>query len=760
VYTITMFTKYARIIMTLTVMITGLLAPMRIELVVGQAYAQPEIRIVENTASAIFGFSTTIQNGELNCGHVDVLCGIAKFFAVIFTFVSGLLAALSGLIMDYFLAYSINSTTYQDTTGFITDSWTIVRDFTNIAFVFAFLFIGIALILDIDIKGSNPRKLFANVILIALLMNFSLFFTRFVIDAGNILANVFYSNMTVNQSTGGGNTIIGTIVSTANSAAGGGVMVRGVGVALSSRINTQSILGQAGGTTDSPIVMYVFISFIVGVLNFGMVYIFIFVTFLFLLRIVMLWIYMIVSPIAFISTIIPGGTNWSYIGFKNWSEGLINQSFLAPVFLFFMYIILRFLERPLLTLSSQGTTLIPTMINAIFPFLLLFGLLWFSRSIALSMSGELGKKISGIATMVAGGAVAAGLGATAMAYRKTAGRAGSAIANSETLKKFALGDTSKIDTWVAAQKAKGGIYGRVAGGVEKVTTSGAFKSTLTRTSDIVNKKANDIAGSSFDIRNIQSFGIGDTLRKNTGGTLQENIGFREIQERNEQEKEKRVAERKKRLMLGENSQQYQDLASAQADEAESQSNLNALEDDFNTSPEGRQIADKKEEIAEKEKEVAQAKIANDTAKIARSQAELQGLMNDLATLKADPATAPKLTAINNEKNNLKVIRQKVQDAQNKINRENNERIKLFVEQVRNGSDGTNNIMGPLGEGALNGIVGGLLVGDFFTAGGGLGAALIGGGGIAGGIAGLFERTNSQDINRLIRDLYRSQRPTN
>ncbi len=64
--------------------------------------------------------------------------------------------------------------------------WKTIRDICNLAFIFGFIYIGIRTILDHE--SSNTKRMLAQIIIAALLINFSLFFTKAIIDFSNIVA--------------------------------------------------------------------------------------------------------------------------------------------------------------------------------------------------------------------------------------------------------------------------------------------------------------------------------------------------------------------------------------------------------------------------------------------------------------------------------------------------------------------------------------------------------------------------------------------
>lgn len=79
-------------------------------------------------------------------------------------------------------------------TSAIKNAWEIFRDLINITFIFSLLYVAINTIVS-GLKDDSKRIL-RNIIIAALLINFSYFFTSILIDASNILTLEVYDSMT------------------------------------------------------------------------------------------------------------------------------------------------------------------------------------------------------------------------------------------------------------------------------------------------------------------------------------------------------------------------------------------------------------------------------------------------------------------------------------------------------------------------------------------------------------------------------------
>ena len=355
-----------------------------------------------------------------------LLLPIVGISSLVFS-LAGFFMESMGLILDFAIARTINTATYANL-AVVNVGWTAVRDFSNMFFIFALLFISIKTILGL--AGGSTKRWVANLIIAAILINFSLFFTKVVIDAGNVLAMGFWQKITVSVPATAGNAdgkvssasqqfLKGFRIQTAFDGRGG--------------IDPQAIVSL---TSTNKILIYLggsLVMFIAG-------YVFLAGAIMMVLRTIKLLFLMIVSPFAFLGFALPVGGGWG----SKWFSELIASAFVAPAFLAMLYldaIIINSvgdLER-----LTGGTTsaLAPAFTGSaanysiILNFILLIMLLLASLKVADAVSsgagssaGSWAKKGIGVGT----GLVFAG---GAMAGRQSVGRAGkSAMKNDEWVK--------------------------------------------------------------------------------------------------------------------------------------------------------------------------------------------------------------------------------------------------------------------------------------------------------------------------------------
>ena len=334
--------------------------------------------------------------------------------------VTALIARLGGHFLDFFVYYSTNSSSY--TNEFVSQAWGAVRDIANIFFIIALLYVAIKTILGLNV--TDNKKIVGAVIIIGLIINFSLFTTKVVIDGSNILAKIFYNNITSKDATQK------NADGTQKDATGGGGE-KSISVGLVDKFNPQDIAMTVYKTEG--VGYFIFITLLLMAITLYTAYIFFSVAVLFVARVVSLWISMIFSPLAFVSYAVP--FEIPGFGHKEWWGNLLKNAFLAPIFVFFLYIIVLFAGF-LGNTYPTGDSVWAKLLNVTVPFAILFMLLKMAKDLAIKYSGEMGAALMKGAQMVGGLALGAATGGAALAGRATLGRAGAAMANSGWAKKW------------------------------------------------------------------------------------------------------------------------------------------------------------------------------------------------------------------------------------------------------------------------------------------------------------------------------------
>lgn len=364
--------------------------------------------------------------------------------------VAGIYLTTMAHIMDWSISVSIDSQVIANA-QFVNIGWTAVRDFANMFFIFGLLYIAIQTILGLS--GGGTKRALVHFVIAALLINFSLFMTEIVIDAGNILAVSIWSKIKTQQ---GPITLSG-----ASSKILGGLDLQTLfasnqDLTFKSKEGSYSygkmFLIYSGGAAFMFIAGYVFLA---GAL-------------MMITRIVMLFLLMIFSPFAFMSYGLPKLEQY----WDKWVDKLLKQVFVAPFFIFMLYLNAVVVDKfDLFAISgSKGQTFFGAFTGSgeyqiIFNFVLMIAFLIASLHIAESYAGEVGSHARGWAKSAsrwAGGvATGAAVSGGAWAMRQGLGKIGM------------MGkDNAKLHE-MAAQKGWRGMVGRgaitVSGGMARAT---------------------------------------------------------------------------------------------------------------------------------------------------------------------------------------------------------------------------------------------------------------------------------------------------
>ncbi|MDP3763911.1 MAG: hypothetical protein Q8Q92_04740 [bacterium] len=376
-----------------------------------------------------------------------------------------LLTGLAAVVLNGVIYYTVVdvSNNYSKIIA-ISEAWGVIRDVANMGFIFVLLYAAIQTILGI---GEDAKKLIVRVIVVAILINFSLFFTKIIIDVSNILALLFYD----------------AIAPGAAQAGFTGAGSKGLSDAFMQHLSLTSLY-KAGKLGVENIIT-------IGVMGSVMLLIAAFVFFaaalMFIIRYVVLILVIILSPLAFMGWVLPALKKY----WDQWWNALSGQAFFAPIYFMLTWVALHVLGGIMtsfgtppvggtsaalsgLAISGDQTNLDPGTFAMLINFIVVIVFLIVSLIVAKEWANKAGPGAAGLTKWAMGAAGGATLGMAGRFGRGTVGRAGTAIGDSEKLKERA---------------AKGGVGGMAA-----------------RLALATGRKT---AGSSFDIRGT---GLGGTLQ--------------------------------------------------------------------------------------------------------------------------------------------------------------------------------------------------------------------------------------------------------
>lgn len=228
----------------------------------------------------------------------------------------------------------------------VTTTWGILRDFSNMLFILALVWMAFATIFDVSGKGKFQESI-VRFVIVAILINFSLVIGGIVIDGCQVLTNVFLS-------------MIG------DPAARIGQYLNPTALLQMKNAASAATAADITSATGFSLLFYIILSamFLFSILV---------ATAFAFIRVFAIWGLLIVSPMAWMANILPGTKKW----FVNWWSAFLGWNLFLPIYLFFMYIGLVFLSQQNKVVTSVLGT--PTTGNALTDFgnSLTFNLIFF-----------------------------------------------------------------------------------------------------------------------------------------------------------------------------------------------------------------------------------------------------------------------------------------------------------------------------------------------------------------------------------------------
>jgi len=396
------------------------------------AYGFFPLSIVFFTISPVLGFHTAsawCENGEC----------IGTFFSVITVALNALLSLLLylvGTLLDFTITFSITpiGDLYRSET--VSVAWNLLRDIINMSFIFILLYVAIGTVLNIS--NVDWKKQLSAIIIAAILVNFSLFITRVVIDAGNILANSFYTEITACDPPCNGRDSIGI-----SEKFMGALQIAKIG-SIQEAVTAEDAKGWGGFATSVVKLMTTIVA----------IWVFLSAAILFITRTFALMFILILSPIGVAGAGLPLLSTYA----KRWREELFKQSMLGVVFLFFVFIVLVFAQSERsaimdpnnnISLGADQATIDSTIGTfgddgtgapqqrpelVLIMYVLVIAALIMALRLTKSMSGEIGKFGDNLAKTAVGVGLGVAAGGTALAMRASVGGAASRTLANEDLK--------------------------------------------------------------------------------------------------------------------------------------------------------------------------------------------------------------------------------------------------------------------------------------------------------------------------------------
>jgi len=257
----------------------------------------------------------------------SVIKGIAEGILQIF----GFILWGSAQLFDLIFKYSVVDIATHLKSGAITSTWKTTRDLANMFFIFILLFAAINFVLG---KSSEGKKMVTGVLFIALVINFSLFFTRVVVDISNTFTIAIHNQIleTTEQKTLSSAVAQSLKITTIFDLEAKNFTTKNTesGLIENTQIQPFNIFSQSVGGALILMLGGSAFFFVTAFVLFSM-------AFLFLTRLVVIYFLMILSPLAFASSMLPGKNNQ----LTKWTASLMSQAVFAPIFMLLFYLTLQ-----------------------------------------------------------------------------------------------------------------------------------------------------------------------------------------------------------------------------------------------------------------------------------------------------------------------------------------------------------------------------------------------------------------------------------
>ena len=230
----------------------------------------------------------------------------------------GLLLVIAGILLDWAInPVNFNAVMNLDSIRLI---WTTVRDFLNIFFIMVLLFSAFCTIFQVS--KYSIKSIMLNLVIMALLVNFSFPIARFIIDAANVPMYYIINN---------------TVPGLSNSSGISTLLVSFTKIIVSI-IPEPKFFSWGEGPMGSQLTIkliaaniFVFI-LTISILIMGI---------LFIVRMIVLAIVVIFSPVGFAASIFPGTDSFA----KSWWDTLFKQAFWGPIMAFMLYVALKMMNE-------------------------------------------------------------------------------------------------------------------------------------------------------------------------------------------------------------------------------------------------------------------------------------------------------------------------------------------------------------------------------------------------------------------------------
>jgi hypothetical protein len=259
------------------------------------------LRVLALLVSAVVMTAATPNAAEA-CGITDPVSCVALIFIKIFQLLTALMGWILVLEVDALIRVSQYHNFVSPGPSAVRIGWIVTRDLSNMFFIVILLIIAFGTIL-----GSSTyhyEKNLPRLLIMAVVINFSKTICGIFIDMGQVIMLTFVNGF--------------------KEAAGGNFV-------NAFQINKLLALGDSAGTYTFGMVVAMMFAFILSAIAVSVVLVMLVIS---IFRIVMLWVLIILSPIAFLSSAIPKGGEYYGQWWKEFKKYIIT----GPIIAFFLWL--------------------------------------------------------------------------------------------------------------------------------------------------------------------------------------------------------------------------------------------------------------------------------------------------------------------------------------------------------------------------------------------------------------------------------------
>lgn len=269
-------------------------------------------------AGNVWAYETDLYDPDNKSGinATGAFSGIGYAVAMILSFIALIITSVLGLVITLLIQILVNVANFNHIIDVeaVKVGWVAVRDLCNMFFILILLVIAFATILKIE--NYNAKKLLPKLVIMAVLINFSRMICGLIIDFSQVIMLTFANSFSSGQ---------GWFVEMLK-------MRNWVSVnELAQNLKTESTNNSAltGWGTAMAVIAGVFAALITVIVIAIMLAVLV-------MRIIMLWIYTILSPLAFLAAAFPAGQKYS----SQWWGEFMKNVVVGPALAFFIWLAL------------------------------------------------------------------------------------------------------------------------------------------------------------------------------------------------------------------------------------------------------------------------------------------------------------------------------------------------------------------------------------------------------------------------------------